>query len=330
MSLRLEIVVDAQFFFFVYLQPLSALQSKKYQCMTGTQTLHLATVVAVLVVAIWGETFVSSKILLSEGMSPADIFFIRFCIAYLCMALLSHKRMWADNWRHEMKLFLLGVFGGSLYFLTENMALKYSTASNVAILVGTTPLVTALVTAACYREERMNRRQVIGSLIAFVGLVLVVLNGQLMLHLNPVGDVLALGASLTWAFYSLIMKSIAQHYDVRFITRKVFGYGVLSILVWFAFVEPLQTNTDVLLRPAVFGNLLYLALVASMLCFVAWNWVLQHLGIVRATNIIYSQAVFTMLFSSLILHEHITLMAISGTFILILGMVLMTKTSATL
>lgn len=289
------------------------------------QLKHLAAIVAIMVVAVWGETFVSSKILLSEGLSPADIFFVRFSLAYIFMIFLSHKRMWTDNLRHELLLFLLGVFGGSMYFLTENMALKYSTASNVAIIVGTTPLLTALVTAFFYREERMNRRQVTGSLIAFIGLTLVVLNGQLMLHLNPIGDMLALGASLTWAFYSLIMKTVSKHYNTRFITRKVFGYGLLSILPWFAFVEPLQTNTAILFKPIVWGNLLYLALVASMLCYVAWNWVLIHLGIVRATNVIYSQAVFTMIISYLVLHERITMMAISGTMILIFGMVLMQK-----
>lgn len=289
------------------------------------QLKHLAAIVAVMVVAVWGETFVSSKILLSEGLSPADIFFVRFSLAYIFMIFLSNKRMWADNLRHELLLFLLGVFGGSVYFLTENMALKYSTASNVAIIVGTTPLLTALVTAFFYREERMNRRQVAGSLIAFIGLTLVVLNGQLMLHLNPLGDMFALVASLTWAFYSLVMKTVSKHYETRFITRKVFGYGLLSILPWFAFVEPLQTNTEILFKPIVWGNLLYLALVASMLCYVAWNWVLIHLGIVRATNVIYSQAVFTMIISYLVLHERITMMAISGTMILIFGMVLMQK-----
>lgn len=286
---------------------------------------NIATVVAILVVAIWGETFVSSKILLTEGLSPADIFFIRFVIAYVCMVMLSHKRLWADSFSHEVKLMMMGVFGGSLYFLTENMALKYSTASNVAILVGTTPLVTALVMACFYREERMTRQQVTGSLIAFVGLVLVVLNGQLMLHLNPLGDMLALGASLTWAVYSLNMKKVAGYYDARFITRKVFAYGLISIVPWFVFVEPLQTDTAVLLKPVVWGNLLYLALVASMLCFVAWNWVLLKLGIVRSTNIIYSQAVFTMVISYCVLHERITFMAISGTIILIFGMLLMQR-----
>lgn len=278
------------------------------------------SVFALIVVAIWGETFISSKVLLLAGMTPASIFFIRFCLAYLCLVLLSHKQLRAKTWGDELLMLLLGIFGGSLYFLTENMALVYSTASNVAILVGTTPLVTALLLSIFYKEERLSRRQVLGSLTAFVGLTLVVLNGQLVLHLNPVGDVLALCASLTWGFYSLIMKRVSSRYDTRFITRKVFGYGILTILPWFALVEPMQTDFSILSQPTVWGNLLYLGLVASMGCFLLWNWVLSKLGVVRATNIVYTQCVFTMIFSIFILHESITLMAICGTVVLILGM----------
>lgn len=274
----------------------------------------------ILVVAIWAETFVSSKILLTAGLQPADIFFIRFFIAYLCMIILSHKRMWSKHIGHEVMFLLTGITGGSLYFLTENMALKYSTASNVAILVGTTPIVTAILLAIFYREERMNRRQVAGSVVAFLGLILVVLNGQLVLHLNPVGDILALGASLCWGGYSLIMKKLTSHYDSRFITRKVFGYGLLTILPWFLFVEPLQTDPSLLLQTKVWGNLLYLALIASMGCFLVWNWLLPRLGVVRATNVVYTQCVFTMFISALVLGEQITWMAILGTVILIAGM----------
>ncbi len=280
---------------------------------------------AVAVVAIWAETFVSSKVLLSSGLMPADIFFYRFTLAYLCMAVLARGRMWARSWRDELLLLSLGVTGGSLYFLTENMALKLSTASNVAILVGTTPLMTALLLSVCYRDERMSRRQVAGSLVAFAGLVLVVLNGQFVLHLNPVGDALALAASLTWAFYSLVMKVLAPRYDTRFITRKVFGYGLVSILPWFAFVEPLQVSSMVLSQPGVWGNLVYLGLVASMLCFLVWNWVMPRLGVVKSTNIIYTQSAFTMAISAFVLGERITWMAIAGTAILIAGMLLLSR-----
>lgn len=287
------------------------------------------TVLAVMCVAIWAETFVSSKVLLSHGLMPADIFVYRFAMAYLCMVALSHNRLHASSWRDEVLLVLMGITGGSLYFLTENMALKFSTASNVSILVGTTPLMTALLLSIFYREERMSRMQVAGSLIAFAGLVLVVLNGQFILHLNPVGDTLALTASLTWAFYSLMMKVLGKRYDARFVTRKVFGYGLLTIVPWFILVEPLQVSGAILSQPIVWGNLLWLGLVASMGCYLVWNWILPKVGVVKSTNIIYTQSTFTMIISTVVLGERITLMAIAGVAILVGGMMLINKTRLT-
>lgn len=277
---------------------------------------------AILVVSIWGTTFISSKVLLNNGLLPADIFFFRFMMAYICVSLLSHNKMWADNWKDEMCLFGLGIMGGSLYFLTENQALAYSTASNVSILVSTTPLLTALLVSIFYKNERMNRLQVAGSIIAFIGVVLVVLNGQLILHLNPKGDSLALTASLTWACYSLVMRRVMGHYDSKFITRKVFGYGVFSILLYFIFVQPLNWNSDLLSRPIVIGNLLYLGLCASTGGFLIWNWVMKELGAVKSTNYIYAQSPIAMFCSAIVLGERITWMAIIGVVVLITGMMM--------
>jgi len=276
--------------------------------------------VCVAVVAIWGETFVSSKILLGEGLMPADIFFYRFLIAYVLMAFLSHGRLWSNSRRDELMMFLSGMFGGSFYFLAENLALRYSTAGNVAILVGTTPFATAILLSIFYKDERMSRRQLFGSMVAFSGLVLVVLNGQLVLHLNPLGDVLALTASVLWGLYSLVMKNVTSHYDPKFVTRKIFGYGLLTILPWFALEEPLETSAAILARPVVWLNIVYLGVVASLLCFLLWNWVLPRVGVVKATNVVYTQCTFTLVISHFVLGERITLMALCGTLVLILGM----------
>ena len=94
---------------------------------------------------------------------PSDIFFYRFVLGYICIWAFSYKRLWADTWQDEFLLLVLGIMGGSLYFLTENMALMFSTASNVAILVGSTPLITAVLLALFYKDERMNARQMVGS-----------------------------------------------------------------------------------------------------------------------------------------------------------------------
>jgi len=278
--------------------------------------------VALFVVLIWGTTFVSSKVLLNSGLLPADIFFVRFAMAYCCMLCISHKRLFANSVADELTLVGLGLMGGSVYFLVENMALLHSTASNVSILVSTTPLVTAMLLAIFYKSERLSMRQIFGSILAFVGVVLVVLNGQFILHLNPLGDALALGASFTWGFYSLFMRRIMGRYSADFITRKVFFYGLVTILPYFAFVNPLNIDLLTSGNMTIWSNLIFLGIIASTGGYLLWNWVMRKLGAVKSTNFIYLQSLVAMVAGHVILGERITFMAIAGAVILIAGMIL--------
>ena len=282
----------------------------------------MAHFIALFVVLIWGTTFVSSKVLLNSGLLPADIFFVRFLIAYICMLCISHKRLFANSIADELTLVGLGLMGGSIYFLVENMALLHSTSSNVSILVSTTPLVTAMLVAIFYKSERLSMRQIFGSVLAFVGVVLVVLNGQFILHLNPLGDALALGASFTWGFYSLFMRRIMGRYSADFITRKVFFYGLVTILPYFAFVNPLNIDLLTSGNMTIWSNLIFLGIIASTGGYLLWNWVMRKLGAVKSTNFIYLQSLVAMVAGHVILGERITFMAIAGAVILIAGMIL--------
>jgi drug/metabolite transporter (DMT)-like permease len=238
------------------------------------------------------------------------------------MLCISHKRLFANTLADELTLMGLGMMGGSIYFLVENMALLHSTSSNVSILVSTTPLVTAMLLAIFYKSERMSGRQIFGSIIAFIGVVLVVLNGQFILHLNPLGDALALGASFTWGFYSLFMRRIMGKYKTDFITRKVFFYGLVTIMPYFAFVHPLDIDLLASGSMTVWGNLLFLGFVASTGGYLLWNWVMRNLGAMKSTNYIYLQPLISMLAGYVILRERITFMAIAGAAILITGTIL--------
>ena len=86
--------------------------------------------VAFLTVAIWGTTFVSTKVLMLNGLSPAQIFTMRFSIAYVLMLAFNHRRIFADSWKDEAKMMLLGITGGSLYFFSENEAMNFTTTTN--------------------------------------------------------------------------------------------------------------------------------------------------------------------------------------------------------
>ena len=276
--------------------------------------------VAFLTVAIWGTTFVSTKVLMLNGLSPAQIFTLRFTIAYVLMLCFNHRRIFSDSWKDEAKMALLGISGGSLYFLSENEAMNFTTTTNTSLIVCSCPLFATLLVRLVYRHSsRINAIQLLGSLLAFVGMIIVVLNGRFVLHLSPVGDALAFTACMCWAVYSLLMKSVSGCYSAAFITRKVFFYGVLTILPYYLFVPGLP-SLDIFAKPQVIGNLLFLGCLASMICFLTWNWCISKLGAVKATNWVYFNPITTMIFASWVLGEKITPYFLIGAACILLGM----------
>ena len=280
--------------------------------------------VAFLVVAVWGVTFVFTKLLLIAGLTAAQIFVLRFIVAYLLLFAYSatHRtfRLFS-SWRDELLMVALGIVGGSLYFLTENSAMIYTTTTNTSLIVCLCPLFAALLIALFYRSQRLHGIQIVGTVLAAVGVVIVVLNGHFVLHLSPLGDTLAFAACLCWAFYSLLMIPASQRYDTVFITRKVFFYGLLSMAPYFL-VYPELPPLSLVLRPDILSNLLFLGCVASMLCFLAWNWVIKKLGAVVATNYVYFNPVTTVIFAWLLLSERITIFFLIGTILILAGMYL--------
>ena len=290
--------------------------------------------VAFIVVAIWGSTFVCTKLLLLSGLSPAQIFTLRFIIAYLLLlgySLTRNHRWFSKVWQDEVLMFALGLTGGTLYFLTENTAMNYTTTTNTSLIVSLSPLVAALLISLFYKSLRLNRAQSIGMVMAAVGVVIVVLNGHFVLHLSPLGDSLAFSAALCWGFYSLLMIPANMRYDTVFVTRKVFFYGLLAMIPYYL----LKPDEAIIFTPSVVQffnftillNLLFLGCVASMACFLAWNWVLKKLGPVIATNYVYFNPVTTILFAWVVLSEQITIYFILGTILILTGMYLTDKKS---
>ena len=254
-----------------------------------------------------------------NGLSPAQIFTLRFAMAYVLMFCFNHRRLFADSWRDEGLMVLLGITGGSLYFLSENEAMNYTTATNTSLIVCSCPLFATLLVRLVYRSSHIHIMQLTGSLLAFMGMIIVVLNGRFVLHLSPVGDALAFTACICWAFYSLLMKTMTDKYSAAFITRKVFFYGVLTIIPYYILV-PGVPSMAVLTQPVVVGNLLFLGCLASMICFLTWNWCISKLGAVKATNWVYFNPITTMIFASWVLGEKITIYFLIGAVCILTGM----------
>ena len=102
-------------------------------------------IIALIVVSIWGSTLVSTKILMQSGMRADEIFLARFLIAYIVMLLYCRKPLFANSVKDELLMLVLGITGGSLYFITENLAVGLTYVNNVSFIVSTSPIITMIL-----------------------------------------------------------------------------------------------------------------------------------------------------------------------------------------
>lgn len=286
---------------------------------------YLYHILAIVSVSIWGLTFISTKVLLAAGLSAEIIFFYRFLMAYVCMIAIDHKRLFADNRKDEFMLLLCGITGGSLYFVTENTALALTFASNVSLIICTAPLFTMLFARLSHNSRQpLPVKMVIGAFIALLGVGAVVFTPDQSLQFNPLGDILTLAAAILWAVYCVLLKSLGNRYSAFFLTRKVFFYGVLTISIYLLFgQQPLFSPT--VFRPTVLGNLIFLGIGASLLCYLMWNVTVKKLGAQKASNYLYLIPLVTVSAAAIILAEPVTPTTIAGSVLIIGGVFLAEK-----
>lgn len=268
---------------------------------------------------VWGTTFVSTKVLIQHGISPEEIIVMRYGIAYLCLLPFS-RRWYAGSIKNELTMLALGLLGGTLYFMTENYAVKYTLTTNVSLITCTTPLITALLMAAFYRSERITRTMIIGSILACVGVCFVVFNGHFMLRLNPLGDILALCSALSWSLYSLLFMKVSKRFSTQFLTRKLFFYGIITTLPISLMHGGFTVYTlYALMQPPVVFNILFLGLVASLGCFYLWGVSVKRIGTIAANNLIYFSPIFTLITAAIVLGEPVSWFSLLGLLLTIGG-----------
>lgn len=275
-------------------------------------------IITILTVIIWGTTFVSTKVLIGYGLSPIEILFYRFFLAYVCIWFVCPRKLFAKNIKDELLFVGTGLCAGSLYFVLENTALKITLASNVSLIICTAPIFTAFLSHFIYKKEHIKPHLIFGSVIALLGVSLVVFNGSFILQINPLGDILTILAALSWALYGIILKKLNGHYSTLFITRKVFFYGIVTLVPFILFNTDVF-HTDLLTDPVIIANLLFLGVVASLLCYIMWNSAVKELGVIKTSNYIYFVPLVTLLTSAIVIHEKITIIAFVGSIFILCG-----------
>lgn len=288
---------------------------------------------AAMTVFIWGITFVSTKYLL-RSFSALEILLGRFVAAYIGLWALRPKALHLARRRDEIYFILAGLSGVTVYQFMENIAISFTSASNVSIIVSICPIFTAIIAQIVLKEKHLTPLFVLGFFVAITGIALVSFNGAVVLHLSPKGDLLALAAAISWGFYSLFVSKInLLNLDSIQATRRIFFWAIVFMLpiALFGAIKgnphsgayltlDAATNLSRWQNPLNWLNMLFLGWGASAFCFAAWNIACNQLGTVRATAGLYLIPVITIIFAFFALGEQISLMGSFGALLTIAGL----------
>jgi drug/metabolite transporter (DMT)-like permease len=280
---------------------------------------YIGYIMAFTTIFVWGTTYAITKNLLNY-FSPLEALFLRFLIAYLFLMVIKPTFNFKFNFQEEKLFLFLGLTGGMLYFLVENLALKYTSASNVGLIVSSIPIFSSIIAHFTTEDEKFDTNLLLGFALAITGIFIILYNGNKVLKLNPIGDILAVVCSIIWAVYSNLLRKVDKSYSGIILVRKTFFYGLIFMLPVLYFFK-VKIHFEYLLNKDVSFSIFYLALVASSICFIMWSKAINIIGIIKTTNFIYLIPLVAMISSMIILDEKITpLMVVGG--LLILGGVL--------
>ncbi|AKB85341.1 DMT family transporter [Methanococcoides methylutens] len=272
------------------------------------------------VVAIWGFSFVATKVLLNY-LDPATIGFTRFFIATVLLFAICRKR--EKYALDEVKyVAIAGFLGITCYYMFENVALTFTTATNSSLIGATVP-VFFLFTIDALRRKFSKTTKYIGAFIAFVGVGLLILNGTFNLNLNPLGDFLMFGSVFSWIFYTLIIDRLGSR-NMLIVSRDLTLSGTIFLLP-FALYEAQDLRIDIFSQNdllVVVAALIYLGLFCSALGFLFWNKAIHLAGSSTTTNGIYLLPLVTIIGDSIIIGNVPNIYVMIGTMLVLAGVYL--------
>ena len=275
---------------------------------------------AAIAICVWGSTFIFSKIMLRD-FTPLQIMTMRFVVAYIVLWCL-YPKVEKTTFKDNLGIFVLSLFGNTIYFLFENNALQYTLAANVSIIVASAPIWTAILAHFFSKGEKIRRNTILGSALAFAGVALVVFNGTIVLKFNPLGDILSLGAALSWAVYSILVVKYVNRFSSFFLMRRATLCAMIASVPMLIISGQMDMPFECLLQKDTLFSIIFLGVLGSGVSYVLWNMATRILGVIKVNAYIYVNPFVTMITAGIFLGEPVTAMGIIGAVMIIGGVVL--------
>lgn len=278
------------------------------------------------VVVLWGSSFAFLKLGL-EGIPPITLAFLRFLLATPFFAVYAYFRdrniFHSPILRDWKILAFLGLTGITLYHTFQNVGLLFTSAANSSLIISANPVFIILL-AHFYLRETVTWKQASGVVLAFVGVILII--GPVNLMFNPsnvIGDLLSLGAGISWAFYAVVSKELLQKYGAQQVTMFSMMFGTL-----FLFPILLVSETPTLPTSLWLWMLLgFLSVLCSGVAYLLWNKALEEIPATQGGVFLFFLPAVSILFAKLVLVETFDIYFVVGAALVMLGVLMIEKIS---
>lgn len=228
------------------------------------------------------------------------------------MIFIPSKKPIKLTFSEKLIIFILGVTGGSLYYIMENLALYYSSPGNVSILVCLSPVFLLLM------SKKKSILYYLSAFISFLGVIILTTNGFTFLgDSNVLGSIFAILAAVSWSIYTFFLDRLSAKVSHVLLLRKILFYGCLSIIPFFFY----YTNISEL---CLLNNIFNLALIfilgsITVACYLLWNISEKKIGVLSISNYICLTPIFATAFSVYLFQEKITISMILGGLLIVFG-----------
>ena len=287
----------------------------------------------ILLITIWGSSFVMVKIALAEGLTPIAIATFRLLTASaLFLITLAVKKTQNPNYPLHIdnkdlpRLILLALTGITFFFITQVTGIALTNASIAAILVCLLSPILITVLSSRILKENLKRNQTIGIAVAAAGTLTVITGGSMTFQNNPTfltGILVLLLTPILWATYTITGKTTIKKYNPFLITAYANIIGALC-LIPFSLAENSLTKITTM-SPQAWTTILFLAFSSSLIGYFIWFHVANQVKAAVLSSFLFAEPLITALLATTLIGETITPFTAAGGILIFLGVYLVSK-----
>lgn len=270
--------------------------------------------------SIWGGMYVVVKHIV-EVIPPLELVWMRYVIALVTLIIiaLAGKQKWQMQYKHILLIIFISLVGYVLSIITQETGTMLSTAQMGAIITSTTPAFMVLF-ASILLKEPLTFKKALSVSMATIGVVTIVGIDDIGLS-STLGGVSLIIAALTWALMSVMIKCLPTNYSQIVVTAYAVLIAVV-VLTPFVIVRYPQVPLTELAQPSIWGGLLYLGVISTSFAFLLWNRGLQMLNASSGGIFFFFQPVVGTFLGWAILGETISSTFWIGSFLILMGILL--------